>query len=584
MSSSKSAVKPLKELFRCCRRYLPAILVSLLLGGAGAVFSVIGPDKIADMVSAIERGLGGTVDLREIGRIGLFLAILYLLGWIFGYAQQFILTTVTQRVSQGLRTEISEKINRMPLRYFDSTSFGDVLSRLTNDVDTIGQMLGSGIGTLVSSVTLLAGALVMMFVTNAQLACSAILASLVGFAFMIFLAGKSQKYFLAQQQMLGKINGYIEEMFSGQQIIRAYNGESAAQAAFDEINSGLYDSAWRSRFLSGMMMPIMGLAGNLGYVVVCVLGAVMAAEDVISFSVIVSFMLYIRLFTQPLSQIAQVFTSLQPAVAASTRVFEFLHEEELEDESEKNKCLQSVQGNVEFDHVRFGYLPEKTVIHDFSIHIRAGQKVAIVGHTGAGKTTIVNLLMRFYETDGGTIRIDGIPIREMRRESVRSLFCMVLQDTWIFEGTLRENLAYCKENVTDVQLDEACRAVGLTHYVKTLPKGYDTVLNEQVSLSAGQRQLVTIARAMIEDAPLLILDEATSSVDTKTEAAVQNAMNALMDGRTSFIIAHRLSTIRNADLILVMKDGDIVESGVHEQLLSQKGIYAELYNSQFDTQ
>lgn len=584
MNRSKSAVRPLKELLRYCRRYLPAILVSLALGGAGAVFSVIGPDKIADMVSAIERGLSGTVDLREIGQIGAFLAALYLLGWIFGYAQQFILTTVTQRVSQRLRTEISEKIDRMPLRYFDSTSFGDVLSRLTNDVDTIGQMLGSGIGTLVSSVTLLAGALIMMFVTNAQLAFSAILASLVGFAFMIILAGRSQKYFLAQQQALGKINGYIEEMFSGQQIIRAYNGESAAQAAFHELNAGLYDSAWKSRFLSGMMMPIMGLVGNLGYVVVCVLGAVMAAEGTISFSVIVSFMLYIRLFTQPLSQIAQVFTSLQPAVAASTRVFEFLHEEELEDEREKNKCLQSVQGNVEFDHVRFGYLPEKTVIHDFSIHVRAGQKVAIVGHTGAGKTTIVNLLMRFYEAEKGTIRIDGIPIREMRRESVRSLFCMVLQDTWIFEGTLRENLAYCKENVTDAQLDEVCRAVGLAHYVETLPEGYDTVLNEQISLSTGQRQLVTIARAMIQDAPLLILDEATSSVDTKTEAAVQNAMNALMDGRTSFIIAHRLSTIRNADIILVMKDGDIVESGQHEQLLAQAGIYAELYNSQFDIQ
>lgn len=582
MNRSKSAGKPLKELLRYCRRDLPAILVSLALGGAGAVFSVIGPDKIADMVSAIERGLGGTVDLREIGQIGAFLAALYLLGWIFGYAQQFILTTVIQRVSQRLRTEISEKINRMPLRYFDSTSFGDVLSRLTNDVDTIGQMLGNGIGTLVSSVTLLAGALIMMFVTNAQLAFSAILASLVGFAFMILLAGRSQNYFLAQQQALGKINGYIEEMFSGQQIIRAYNEESAAQTTFHELNAGLYDSAWKSRFLSGMMMPIMGLVGNLGYVVVCVLGAVMAAEGTISFSVIVSFMLYIRLFTQPLSQIAQVFTSLQPAVAASTRVFEFLHEEELEDEREKNKCLQSVQGNVEFDHVRFGYLPGKTVIHDFSIHVRAGQKVAIVGHTGAGKTTIVNLLMRFYETEEGTIQIDGIPIREMKRENVRSLFCMVLQDTWIFEGTLRENLAYCKENVTDAQLDEVCRAVGLTHYVKTLPEGYDTVLNEQISLSAGQRQLVTIARAMIQDAPLLILDEATSSVDTKTEAAVQNAMNALMDGRTSFIIAHRLSTIRNADIILVMKDGDIVESGKHEQLLSQKGIYAELYNSQFE--
>lgn len=582
MHNEKQAVRPLRELLLYCRRYLPAILVSLILGGAGAVFSVIGPDKIADMVNVIEEGLSGTVDLQKISQIGLFLAVLYGLGWIFGYGQQFILTTVTQRMSQSLRREITAKINRMPLRYFDSTSFGDILSRLTNDVDTIGQMLGSGIGTLVSSVTLLIGALVMMFVTNALLASSAILASLVGFALMMLIAGKSQKYFLAQQQALGKINGYIEEAFSGQQILRVYNGEAAAQEEFDAINTTLYDSAWKSRFLSGMMMPIMGLVGNLGYVVVCVLGAVMAAKGVISFSVIVSFMLYIRLFTQPLSQVAQVFTSLQPAVAASTRVFEFLHEEELEDESVKTKCLPSVQGNVEFDHVRFGYRPEKPVIHDFSVNIRAGQNVAIVGHTGAGKTTIVNLLMRFYETDRGEIRIDGIPIREMKRENVRSLFCMVLQDTWIFEGTLRENLTYCKEGVTDAQLDQVCRAVGLTHYVKTLPNGYDTVLNEHTNLSAGQRQLVTIARAMIEDAPLLILDEATSSVDTKTELAVQEAMNKLMDGRTSFVIAHRLSTIRNADLILVMQDGDIVESGTHADLLEQNGVYAKLYNSQFE--
>ena len=582
MHNEKQAIRPLRELLLYCRRYLPAILVSLILGGAGAVFSVIGPDKIADMVNVIEEGLSGTIALQNISQIGLFLAVLYGLGWIFGYGQQFILTTVTQRMSQSLRREITAKINRMPLRYFDSTSFGDILSRLTNDVDTIGQMLGSGIGTLVSSVTLLIGALVMMFVTNALLASSAILASLVGFALMMLIAGKSQKYFLAQQQTLGKINGYIEEAFSGQQILRAYNGEAAAQEEFDAINTTLYDSAWKSRFLSGMMMPIMGLVGNLGYVVVCVLGAVMAAKGTISFSVIVSFMLYIRLFTQPLSQVAQVFTSLQPAVAASTRVFEFLHEEELEDESVKTKCLPSVQGNVEFDHVRFGYRPEKPVIHDFSVNIRAGQNVAIVGHTGAGKTTIVNLLMRFYETDRGEIRIDGIPIREMKRENVRSLFCMVLQDTWIFEGTLRENLTYCKEGVTDAQLDQVCRAVGLTHYVKTLPNGYDTVLNEHTNLSAGQRQLVTIARAMIEDAPLLILDEATSSVDTKTELAVQEAMNKLMDGRTSFVIAHRLSTIRNADLILVMQDGDIVESGTHADLLEQNGVYAKLYNSQFE--
>lgn len=582
MRDNKKEIRPLKELFAYCRRYLPVILVSLLLGGAGAVFSVIGPDKIADMVNVIEQGLTGSMDLEKIGQIGGFLAILYGLGGVFGYGQQFILTTMTQRMSQRLRTEISEKINRMPLRYFDTNSFGDILSRLTNDVDTIGQMLGSGIGTLVSSATLLAGALVMMFITNVVLALSAIAASVIGFVLMILIARTSQKYFLTQQQTLGKINEYIEEMFSGQQIIRAYNGEAAVQESFDAINESLYDSAWRSRFLSGMMMPIMSLVGNLGYVVVCVLGAIMTARGMIPFSVIISFTMYIRLFTQPLSQIAQVLTSLQPAVAASTRVFEFLGEEELEDESGKTKCLTSVFGNVELDHVQFGYHPDKTIIHDFSVSVKAGQTVAIVGHTGAGKTTIVNLLMRFYETDGGQIRMDGIPIREMKRENVRRLFCMVLQDTWIFEGTLRENLVYCKEGITDDQLDEVCQAVGLTHYVKTLPSGYDTRLNERTSLSAGQRQLITIARAMIADAPLLILDEATSSVDTKTELLVQQAMSTLMEGRTSFVIAHRLSTIRNADLILVMQDGDIVESGNHGELLSRKGIYAELYNSQFE--
>lgn len=582
MRDNKKEIRPLKELFAYCRRYLPAILVSLLLGGAGAVFSVIGPDKIADMVNVIEQGLTGSMDLEKIGQIGGFLAILYGLGGVFGYGQQFILTTMTQRMSQRLRTEISEKINRMPLRYFDTNSFGDILSRLTNDVDTIGQMLGSGIGTLVSSATLLAGALVMMFITNVVLALSAIAASVIGFVLMILIARTSQKYFLAQQQTLGKINGYIEEMFSGQQIIRAYNGEAAVQESFDAINESLYDSAWRSRFLSGMMMPIMSLVGNLGYVVVCVLGAIMTARGMIPFSVIISFTMYIRLFTQPLSQIAQVLTSLQPAAAASTRVFEFLGEEELEDESGKTKCLTSVFGNVELDHVRFGYHPDKTIIHDFSVSVKAGQTVAIVGHTGAGKTTIVNLLMRFYETDGGQIRMDGIPIREMKRENVRRLFCMVLQDTWIFEGTLRENLVYCKEGITDAQLDDVCQAVGLTHYVKTLPNGYDTRIGERTSLSAGQRQLITIARAIIADAPLLILDEATSSVDTKTELLVQQAMSTLMEGRTSFVIAHRLSTIRNADLILVMQDGDIVESGNHGELLSRKGIYAELYNSQFE--
>lgn len=582
MRDEKKTVGALKKLFLYCRGYLPAIFVSLLLGGAGAVFSVIGPDKIADMVDVIERGLTGGMDLQKIGHIGLFLAVLYGLGGAFGYGQHFILTTVTQRMSRRLRTEISEKMNRIPLRYFDRSSLGDILSRLTNDVDTIGQTLGSGIGTLASSATLLIGALLMMFITNVVLAVSAVAASVIGFIMMFLIVRTSQKFFLIQQQTLGKIDGYIEEMFSGQQIIRAYNGEASAQKTFDAINESLYESAWKSRFLSGMMVPIMSLVGNLGYVAVCVLGAAMAAEGTIPFSVIISFTMYIRLFMQPLSQIAQMLASLQPAVAAGARVYEFLAEEELEDESRKTKYLRNVLGNVELDHVRFGYRPDKIIIRDFSVSVKAGQKVAIVGHTGAGKTTIVNLLMRFYETDGGEIRIDGIPIREMRRENLRRLFCMVLQDTWIFEGTLRENLVYCRQGITDARLDAVCRAVGLTHYVKTLPDGYDTRFSERTNLSAGQRQLITIARAMIADAPLLILDEATSSVDTKTELQVQQAMSTLMEGRTSFIIAHRLSTIQNADLILVMRDGDIAESGSHRELLSQNGIYAELYHSQFD--
>ena len=575
-------INPLKELFLYCCRYAALLAAAVILGASCAVFSVIGPNKIADMVDLIEQGIRGGFDMKAIGKIGIFLAVLYGLGWVFGYIQQFILTTVTQRMTQSLRTDVAKKINRMPLKYFDSTSFGDILSRVTNDADTIGQMLNSSVGTLVSSVTLLAGTLIMMFVTNVQMAAGAIISSLIGFALLILLVGKSQKYFLEQQNSLGKMDGYIEEMFAGQQIVRAYNAEEKSEHDFDEINGTLYVSAWKSRFLSGLMMPVMSFVGNLGYVVVCVLGAILTADGTISFSIIVSFMIYIRLFTQPLSQIAQVLASIQPAIAAGSRVFEFLNEEELEDESEKTKCLSSVQGNVEFEHINFGYLPTKPVIYDSSADIKAGQKIAIVGHTGAGKTTIVNLLMRFYETDGGSIRIDGIPISEMKRENIRSLFCMVLQDTWIFEGTLRENLVYCSSDVSDEKLDEVCRAVGLSHFVKTLPHGYDTVLNEQSSLSAGQKQLITIARAMIKDSPLLILDEATSSVDTKTEMTVQNAMDILMEGRTSFIIAHRLSTIRNADLIIVMKDGDIVERGSHKELIMQNGIYAELYNSQFD--
>ena len=579
---AKDSMKALKELTQYIKPYLPAVIAALVLGSVGAVFSVIGPGKISDVTNLITEGLKSGIDINAVVRICVVLAILYGLAWVFGYAQSFILATVTQRVSKGLRTDISQKINRMPLRYFDRHSFGDVLSRVTNDVDTIGQMMNNSIGTLISSVTLLIGSLVMMFVTNDLMAAAAILSSLIGFAFMLVIMARSQKYFLAQQNALGAINGQIEETYAGHQIVRVYNGEDAAEKTFDATNDELYDSAWKSQFFSGLMMPLMGFIGNFGYVVVCVLGAVLAQNGTISFGVIVSFMIYIRLFTQPLSQLAQVFTSLQSTLAASERVFEFLDEQELEDESGKTRYLGSVQGDVEFRHVNFGYSEDKTIIHDFSAKAKAGQTIAIVGPTGAGKTTMVNLLMRFYEVNGGEILLDGVPTSELKRENVREQFCMVLQDTWIFEGTLRENIVYSKKGVTDAELDKVCAAVGLSHYVKSLPQGYDTVLNEQTSMSAGQRQLVTIARAMIENAPLLILDEATSSVDTKTELLVQEAMAKLTEGRTSFVIAHRLSTIKNADLILVMKDGDIIESGSHQELMQKGGFYADLYNSQFE--
>lgn len=574
--------RAIRDLLRYCRAYLPAILVALVLGAVSAVFSLIGPGKLSDITDLITEGLSGAIDLDAIVSICMVLVILYALSWVFGYLQSFIMATVTQRVSKSLRSDISRKINHLPLKYFDTHTTGDVLSRVTNDVDTIGQTLNNSVGTLISSVTLFFGALIMMYITNAAMATSAVLASLIGFAAMMLIMSRSQRYFLAQQNELGAIDGHIEEIYAGHMVVKAYNGEANAEETFDEMNHRLYDSAWRSQFFSGLMQPIMSFIGNFGYVVVCVLGAVMAANGTITFGVIVSFMVYIRLFTQPLSQLAQVFTNLQSTLAASERVFRFLEEDELADETAKTRSLKNVQGDVTFDHVQFGYQPEKAIIHDFSAKAIAGQKIAIVGPTGAGKTTIVNLLMRFYELDKGEICIDGVPTTEISRENVHDLFCMVLQDTWLFEGTLRENLVYAKENVTDQQLDEVCRAVGLEHYVKTLPQGYDTVLNEQTTLSAGQRQLVTIARAMIENAPLLILDEATSSVDTKTELTVQRAMDALTDGRTSFVIAHRLSTIRNADLILVMKDGDIIESGNHEELLRQNGFYAELYNSQFE--
>ncbi|MGE7945028.1 ABC transporter ATP-binding protein [Lysinibacillus xylanilyticus] len=580
----KNFKKPWGKLIAYCKPYLPAIIFALVLAVVGTIFTIIGPNKLSEITDLIMDGMTGEIDITAIGKIGMFLAILYGLSFIFNYIQAFMMATITQRVSKRLRTDISNKIDRLPLKYFDSTTNGDVLSRVTNDVDMIGQSLNQSIGSLVTAAVMFFGSLIMMFYINVTMALSAIAATFIGFVFMTFIISKSRKYFVRQQQDLGRINGHIEEIYSGHSVMKVYNGENVAKQEFNEINESLFNSAWRAQFMSGMMMPLMIFIGNLGYVVVCVVGAALTMNGSITFGVIVSFMVYIRLFTQPLSQLAQAVTSLQSTAAASERVFEFLQEEELKDEGDKTATLDAkdVKGNVKFENVKFGYTKEKLIIKDFSAQIKAGQKVAIVGPTGAGKTTLVNLLMRFYEVDSGEIMIEDVPTKSITRKNVHDLFCMVLQDTWLFEGTIKENIIYNKDHVTDEEVVAACKAVGLHHFIRTLPKGYDTVLNDNTSLSVGQKQLITIARAMVKKAPLLILDEATSSVDTRTEALIQKAMDKLMVGRTSFVIAHRLSTIKNADLILVMKDGDIIESGNHEELIAEKGFYADLYNSQFE--
>lgn len=537
-------------------------------------------DKLPDSVYSL---IAPSIDMDKVQRIGFILVTFYALSYLFSAIQGWITAGVTQRVSQQLRGDISRKINRLPMAFYNRTSTGDILSRVTNDVDLISQSLNQSIGNLITSVILLFGSLLMMLITNLWMTLTAILASLLGFVVMFAIMGRSQKYFARQQRHLGALNGHIEEMYTGHTVVKAYNGEAAAQQTFDEMNDKLRESGFRAQTLAGMMMPVMTFVGNLGYVAVCVVGGAMALNDMISFGVIVAFMMYVRYFTQPLSQIAQAVQSLQSAAAAGERVFEFLEAEEMPEESGKKADLGAVQGTVDFDHVRFGYEDtDKIVIHDFSAHAKPGQKIAIVGPTGAGKTTMVNLLMRFHDIQSGEIRIDGVPTNEMTREAVREQFCMVLQDTWLFEGTLRENLIYCTENVSDEKMIAACKAVGLDHFIRTLPKGYDTVVGDQLSLSQGQKQQLTIARAMIADKPMLILDEATSSVDTRTEQQIQSAMDKLMENRTSFVIAHRLSTIRNADLILVMNHGDIVESGTHEELLAKGGFYADLYNSQFE--
>lgn len=572
------------KLIKYCKPFYKIIIVALICASISSIFTIIGPDKLSDLTDLITAGMAsGGIDVDAILKICFFLLTIYIIGAFLNFVQGLLMTKATQKTSKMLRNDISKKINVLPVGYYHKTSFGDVLSRVTNDVDIIGETMQRSISQLVSAITLLLGAIFMMFTTNVILTITAIITSSLGFLLMKFIMNKSQKYFLAEQNYLGEINGHIEEIYSGHQVVRNYNAEKQVTKAFDKINEKLYISNWKSQFLSGLMMPIMHFVGNFGYVSVCILGAILALKGTISFGVIVAFMLYIRLFTNPLSQIAQVTTELQSTAAASERVFEFLEEKELEDESHKTKKLENVRGEIEFEHVKFGYEgTNKIIIHDFSEHVYPGQKIAIVGPTGAGKTTMVNLLMRFHEINGGAIKIDGIPISELTRENIHKLFGMVLQDTWMFEGTIRENIAYSKETVSDEEIEKVCETVGLSHFIKTLPNGYDTIISDKISLSAGQKQLITIARAMIENAPMFILDEATSSVDTRTEILIQEAMDKLTKGRTSFVIAHRLSTIKNADKILVMKDGDIIESGNHQTLLEKNGFYANLYNSQFE--
>ena len=539
---------------------------------------------MSDITDLISDSLFAEIDLEAIASIGILLLVIYGFSAVFTYVEHYIMATVTLDLSKDLRGDLSKKINRVPMKYFHSVPFGDILSRVTNDVSTLQQALANSLPSMISAAAQFVGCLIMMFATEWRMALAAVAVTLLGFLIMALVMLRSQKYFAARQENLGTLNGYIEEMYSGHDVVRISRANRKIKKAFGGMNSTLYDADWRSQFLSGVMQPLMTIVGNLGYVVVCVLGSALAMNGDISFGVIVAFILYVRLFTSPLSTLAQGMTQMQTAAAAGDHIFDFLQEEELPDETGKKEAPTDVRGEVEFEHVRFSYPdnPDKIIIKDFSAHILPGQKVAIVGPTGAGKTTMVNLLMRFYELSSGSIRIDGMPTSEMTRESVHNLFSMVLQDTWMFEGTVRENLVYNKTGVSDEELEKACRACGIYHFIETLPKGFDTVLDDSIAVSAGQKQLLTIARAMVQDNPMLILDEATSSVDTRTELITQKAMDQLTEHRTSFVIAHRLSTIRNADLILVMKDGDIIEQGTHDSLLAQGGFYADLYNSQFE--
>ena len=567
------------------RSSIGIIIAALVLAALSAVMTIIGPDKIGQIATLMSDGLTGSIDLAAIAKIGIFLAVIYILSAVFSFIQHYTMAVVTLKMSYRMRGELSDKINRLPQKFFNTTSQGDILSRITNDVSTLQQGLTNSLPMIISATTQFIGCLVMMFVTEWHLALLSVGVTVIGMLLTVVIMSRSQRFFSARQKSLGKLSGYVEEMYSGHEVVRISRAGQKIGQQFDRLNSAVYDANWKSQFLSGIMQPLMNIIGNIAYVAVCVFGSILAINGTIEFGVIVSFILYVRLFTSPLTQIAQGLTNMQTASASAHRIFDLLESEEMSNESEKTTVLTDVRGTVSFEHVRFSYpdTPDKIVIKDFSAEVHPGQKVAIVGPTGAGKTTMVNLLMRFFEINSGSIKIDGVPISQISRKNVHKLFSMVLQDTWLFEGTVRENLVYNMEGITDQQLEEVCRACGLDKFVHTLPEGLDTVLSESASISAGQKQLLTIARAMLQNAPMLILDEATSSVDTRTELLIQRAMDELTKGRTSFVIAHRLSTIKNADLILVMRDGDVIESGTHEELMLRGGFYAELYNSQFDT-
>ena len=589
MGPNKVAEKPkdfktaIRNLVHYLNKLFPLIVVALILSSFSSVLTIIGPNKLSDLTDEITKGLITGMNFDAITSITIFLVVIYLVSTLLDFFQGFIMATAANKFAKSLRTQISEKINKLPLKYFDTHSYGDILSRVTNDVDTIAMSLSQSLGSLVGAATLFIGSVVMMFYTNWILAITGILSSLAGFVAMFIIMHKSQKYFTARQVELGKLNGHIEEIYSNHNVVKAYNGFKEASDTFDKLNQSVYECNKKSRFLSGLNQPIMSFIGNFSYVAVCVVGALLTMNGQISFGVIVAFMIYVRLFTGPLSQIAQGMTNLQSTAAASERVVEFLEEPEMDDQKEITKYLDTskVEGNIIFDHIKFSYDGEKNVIKDFSCDVKKGEKVAIVGPTGAGKTTMVNLLMKFYNIKDGDIRIDGISTKELSRENIHDLFIMVLQDTWLFNGTIRDNIKYNKDDVTDEQIMEACKTVGIEKFIKSLPGGLNYKLTDTDSISAGQKQLLTIARGMIKNAPFLILDEATSSVDTRTEELVQKAMDKLTEGRTSFIIAHRLSTIKNADMILVMNEGNIIEQGNHEELMAKNEFYADLYNSQF---